>query len=249
MEPAVESRFTANYSSDTKPTMSNGVKKVISYGLIAIVLLVVWTYVSSPLVVTVIGSGEVSVPATNATVSFSLSANDGSIGAAVAAVQAKAELMRAYLQENGVSEGDIAVSQVTAVPSALITEGAGGYQATVSMAAKTSHVNGVGNLVSDLYVNGALVVAQPILSVENETKLDQEVFATAMKDANAQAASIAKSNWKLFKKVVSIDQTTSSTTSTATTKADTLTTANDSVAATNGVFKIIKAVSVSYKMW
>lgn len=249
MEPANDSRFTANYSSDTKPGVSDGVKKVITYGLVAIVLLIIWMYVTSPLVVTVTGSGEVSVPATNATVSFSLSANDASIGAAVAAVQAKAELMRVYLQENGVSEGDIAVSQVTAVPAALITQGAGGYQATVSMAAKTSHVAGVGNLVSDLYTNGALVVAQPVLSVENEDKLDEEVFATAMRDANAQATKIGKTNWKFIRKVISIDQATSATTSTSTTKADTLTTANDSVAATNGVFKIVKAVSVSYKMW
>ena len=117
------------------------------------------------------------------------------------------------------------------------------------MAAKTSHVSGINTLVSDLYTNGALVVGQPILSVENEEKLNNEVFNLAMKDAEKQAGEIAKSNWKLIKKVVVITQATSASTSTSTTKADAITTANNSVAATNGVFKIVKEVSVSYKMW
>ncbi len=247
MEPA-EPRITTNYPSGP-PKMSSGLKRILTYAIAAVVLLIIWTYVSSPLVVTVTGSGEVSVPATNATVSFTLSATDSSIGAAVASVQSKAVLMRTFLQTSGVAEGDIAESQVTAVPSALITAGAGGFQATISMAAKTTHVSNVGNLVSDLYTNGALVVAQPILSVENQDKLDQEALDSAMKDAKSQAEKIGMSNWKFIRKIVSISQASSPSTSTSTTRADTLTTANNSTAATNGVFKIVKAVSVSYKMW
>lgn len=248
MEPAAEPRFTADYSSD-KPKMSDGLKKVLTYGLIVVVLLVVWTYVNSPLMVTVTGSGEVSVPATNATVSFTLSTNDASIGAAVASVQGKADLMREFLQSSGVGESDIAISQVTAVPAALVTSGATGFQATLSMAAKTTHVSSVGNLVSDLYTNGALVVAQPVLSVENQDKLDQQALDSAMKDAKVQAEKIGNSNWKFIRKITSISQASSPSTSTSTTRADTLTSAGSSVAATNGVFKIAKAVSVSYKMW
>jgi uncharacterized protein YggE len=229
--------------------MSDNFKKILTYSLVAVILLIVWTYVNSPLVVTVTGSGEVSVPATNATVSFTLSANDGSIGSAVSSVQSKAESMRTFLRNSGVAEGDIAVSQVTAVPAALVSQGATGFQATVSMAAKTSHVSNVSNLVSDLYTNGALVVAQPLLSVEDQDKLEEDAFNSAMKDAKSQAAKIGNSNWKFIRKITSINQATSASTSTSTTKADTLTTANDSTAATNGVFKIIKAVSVSYKMW
>jgi uncharacterized protein YggE len=248
MEPANEPRFTANYSSEN-PRFSGGLKKVLTYAIAFIVLLIVWVYASSPLVVAVTGSGEVSVPATNATVSFTLSSNDNSIGAAVASVQGKAISMRAFLQKSGVAEGDIAESQVTAVPAALITAGATGFQATISMAAKTTHVSSVGNLVSDLYINGALVVTQPVLSVENQDKLDQTALDSAMKDAESQAAKIGNSNWKFIRKIISISQASSPATSTSTTKADTLTTANNSTAATNGVFKIVKAVSVSYKMW
>lgn len=252
MEP-VQPRFTANYSSeaskDGMPKISFDVKKVLMVVGSLVIVLIVWLYVSSPLMVTVTGNGEVSVPATNATVSFTLSGNDASIGAAVASVQSKASSMRDFLLKSGVGEGDIAESQVTAVPAALVSEGATGFQSTISMAAKTTHVSNVGNLVSDLYTNGALVVAQPVLSVENQDKLDQTALDSAMKDAKAQAAKIGNSNWKFIRKIVSITQASSPTTSTSTTKPDTLTSSADSVASTNGVFKIVKAVSVSYKMW
>jgi len=249
MEPVQsEPRFTANIQPDT-PKMSDGLKKVLTYALAATILLIVWIYVSSPLVVTVTGSGEVSVPATNATVSFTLSQSDNSIGGAVSGVSAKADQMRQYLISKGVGEGDIAQSQVTEVPAALVTAGASGYQATISMAAKTIHVTDVNNLVTDLYTNGALVVAQPVLSVENQNKLDQQALDAAMADAKSQAATIGNSNWKFIRKIISISQASSASTSTSTTKADTLTSANNATAASNGVFKIVKAVSVSYKMW
>lgn len=230
-----------------EPVQSN--KKIFVASGLVLLIIIIWTYLSSPMVVTVSGNGEVAVPATNATVSFTLSATDNSIGAAVATVQNRAETMRSFLKSSGVADGDIAESQVTAVPAGLVTQAATGYQATVSMAAKTTHVSNVGNLVSDLYTNGALVVSQPILSVENQSKLDQEAFDSAMKDAKTQADQIGNSNWKFIRKIVSVSQATSSTTSTATTKADTLTSANNAVAAQNGVFKIVKSVTVSYKMW
>ncbi len=247
MEPA-EPQITTNYSSE-KLKLPLEFKKVLMVAGSALLIVILWVYISSPLIVTVTGSGEVSVPATNATVSLTLSATDNSIGAAVASVQSKADLIRAFLISSGVAEGDIAVSQVTAVPSALITSGATGFQATVSMAAKTTHVSNVGNLVSDLYTHGALVVAQPVLSVENQDVLSQQAFDSAMKDAKSQAWTIGLSNWKFIQKIISISQVSSPTTSTSTTKADVVTNAANSTAATNGVFKIVKAVSVSYKMW
>lgn len=245
---STDSRFTASYASD-KPKMSDGVKRIITYSILAFIALCLWTYVNSPLIVTVTGYSEISVPATNATVTFSLSSSDSSIAAAVASVQAKAGLIRSFLVDNGVAEEDIAESQVTAVPAALVTEGAGGFQATISMAAKTTHVSNIGNLISDLYTNGALVVSQPVLSIENQDTLDETALKSAMDDANSQAAKIGNTHWKFIRKAVSVAQASSGTTSTATTKADTLTSANDSTAATNGVFKITKAVTVSYKMW
>jgi uncharacterized protein YggE len=210
---------------------------------------VFWTWISSPMIVTVTGSGEVSVPATNATVSYSLSSNDGSIQSAVTSVQAKADSMRDFLKSKGVADSDIAQSQITAVPAGMVTPGAGGFQATVTMDAKTVHVSSISSLVSDLYTNGAVVVSQPVLSIENQDSLEQQAFDSALKDAKSQASSIGNRNWKFIRKIVSVSQVSSPSTSTSTTKADTLTGANSQIAATNGVFKIVKAVSVSYKMW
>lgn len=247
MDPA-QPRFTANVSS-SEPDMRMGWRKALVVLVGAVFLMIFWTYINSPMLVTVTGSGEVSVPATNATISFSVSATDNSVSSAVSAVQGKADSMRNYLKSKGIAEGDIAQSQVTAVPAGLVTPGAGGFQATISMAAKTIHVSEVGGIVSDLYTNGALVVAQPILSVQSEDQLNQQAFNSAMKDADSQAAKIGYTKWKFIRKIVSVSQVTSPTTSTSTIRADVLTGANNQVAATNGVFKIVKAVSVSYKMW
>lgn len=237
MEPAVQSFLSTP-------------KKIVFYALGALIVVALYLYISSPMVVTVTGVGEVSAPASNATISFTLSASDPSNPqGAVSNVNAKALALRTFLIGQGIAEGDIAESQVTAVPSNLITSGASGYQATIAMAAKTVHVSDISTLVSSLYSQGALVVSQPILSVENQDSLDNQALNSAMKDAKAQATKIGNSNWKFIRKIVSISQVSSPSTSTSTTKADAVTASNDQVAAQNGVFKIVKAVSVSYKMW
>jgi uncharacterized protein YggE len=248
MEPT-QPRFTANYADDKPPVSLGGYLKYLILAAAVFLAAVFWTWISSPMIVTVTGSGEVSVPATNATVSYSLSSNDGSIQSAVTSVQAKADSMRDFLKSKGVADSDIAQSQITAVPAGMVTPGAGGFQATVTMAAKTVHVSSISSLVSDLYTNGAVVVSQPVLSIENQDSLEQQAFDSALKDAKSQASSIGNRNWKFIRKIVSVSQVSSPSTSTSTTKADTLTGANSQIAATNGVFKIVKAVSVSYKMW
>lgn len=235
--------------SPLEPQMNMNTKNLLMiFGSIAAVM-IFWVWISSPMLITVTGTGEVSVPATNATISLTLSSTDNSISTAVTSLQVKADAMRQFLITKGVAESDIAQSQVTAVPAGLITAGATGFQARISMAAKTTHVADVSSLVADLYTNGALVVAQPVLSVENQSKLDQEALDKALKDANSQAFKLGLKNWKIIKKVVSISQVSSPTTSTSTTKADNATENENTVAALNGVFKILKAVSVSYKLW
>jgi uncharacterized protein YggE len=248
MDPVQDSRFTQNVQMPSSDSGFGGKKLLL--GIVGLVLAVlIWFWLANPMVVTVTGTGQVSVPATNATLSFTLSASDASIQGAVTSAQSKADTLRNYLISKGISESDIAQTQVTAVPSGLVTAGAAGFQATISMAAKTVHVTDIGSLISDLYSNGALVVGQPVLSVEDQDSLDQEALSAAMKDAASQAAKIGTGNWRFIRKIVSVSQISSPSTSTSTTKADTLTGANSDIAAQNGVFKIVKAVSVSYKMW
>lgn len=240
MEPAQV--VTTNYASE-KPAMNWGswnTGKWIKLVIGLVIAIILWIWLSSPMIVTVTGSGQASVPATNATISFTLSGTDNTASGAVTSVQGKADAMENYLKTKGFAQGDVARSQVTAVPASLVTAGATGFQATISMAAKTTDVAGIPVLIPNLYSNGALVVAQPVLSVENQDVLDQQAFDSAMSDANSQAGKIGNSNWRFIRRIVSISQVSSPTTSTSTVKTDT---------SLNGVFKIVKAVSVSYKMW
>ena len=61
-------------------------KKIVYLLSAAVVLMIFWNWVSSPMIVTVTGKGEVNVPATNATVTFSLSATDTTSQAAILSV-------------------------------------------------------------------------------------------------------------------------------------------------------------------
>ena len=217
--------------------------------LCLIVLAVFWQWISSPMIVTVVGTGEVNVPATNATVTFSLSTIDANPQAAISAVTSKANAIIQVLIKSGIAESDIAQSQIYAVPANLVVAGAAGFQASIAVSAKTVHVSNITDLISSLYANGASAVSQPVLSVENEQALDAQAYQSAVKDAKAKAASIGNQNWKFIRKIIVVSSQSSGTTSTATSKADVVTGSKDTVAAQNGVFKIVEAVSVSYKMW
>lgn len=233
--------------SYTNSIMKAGWRKWLIIAGVVVLFVIFWTWVTNPMVVTVSGSGQVSVPATNATISFTLSSTNNDPSSAIKDVDAKADQMEAYLQSKGFAQGNVARSQVTVVPANLISSGAQGFQATISMAAKTIDVQSIPVLIPSLYGNGAVVVAQPILSVENQNDLDQQAFNSALNDANNQANNIGNSKWKFIRKIISISQVSSPTTSTSTTKADVSNTNPSALA--NGVFKIVKAVSVTYKMW
>jgi uncharacterized protein YggE len=214
-----------------------------------IILTIFWQWISSPMIVTVTGSGEVNVPASNATVTFSLTSIDATPQGAISSVTSRAAAITQVLIKSGIAEEDIAQSQVYAVPANLVVAGATGFQASIAMSAKTVHVSNITDLISSLYANGASAVSQPVLSVENEQALDAQAYNSAVKDAKAKAASIGLQNWKFIRKIIAVNSQSSGTTSTATSKADTLTGSKDDVAARNGVFKIVESVSVSYKMW
>ena len=234
---------------DPAQCYSWGFKKILLVFGTLVFAMLLWTWLNSPMIVTVTGTGEVSVPATSATVSFSLTSTDASVQGAIVAVKGKAAAVRGMLKASGISEEDIIESQLTVVPASLIAQGASGFQAQVVMSAKTIHVTAISDLISNLYDQGVSVVSQPVLAVEKMDELEAKAMDQALKDAKSKASKIALKNWKLVKKMIALTQQSSASTATATSKADTLTEANDQQAAQNGVFKIVKTVSVSYKMW
>ncbi len=212
-----------------------------------IFVLAIYQWISSPLIVSVTGVGEVTVPAESATISFSVAGSDANVATAISNVKAKADSLRSLLKNSGIPESDIVESQVQVVPASSLVQGATGYQAVITMGAKTVHVKDIGNLIASLYASGAVVVSQPTLSVEKIQDLEKKAYDEAVKDAKKQAADIGGKNWKLFRKIIAISQQTSPTTSTVTTKSEDLTSAQGE--AGKDTFKVVKAVSVSYKMW
>lgn len=228
---------------------SPGVKKIFLFFLLFVVGAIFWTWISSPMVVTVTGTGEVSVPATSATVSFSVTSNDSTSQGAISIVKARGETIRQMLLTSGILEEDIVESQLTVVPASLVTPGTSGYQAQIVMGIKTIHVTNISDLISNLYNQGVTVVSQPVLAVEDVDELEAKAVDEALKDAKKEANKIGLKNFKFIKKMVAMAQQSSESTSTSSSKADAVTQAASGQTAQNGVFKIVKAVAVSYKMW
>lgn len=228
----------------------NGAFKKFFFMVVLIILgLAFYTWISSPMVVTVTGTGQVTAPAESATISFTVSSNDGSPAVAIAGAKNKADSIRTFMVSAGISEQDIAEAQVRVIPASTVSQGATGFSAIIGMGAKTVHVSETPNLIASLYANGASLVSQPVISVDNKDELEKKAFEEALNDAKRQASAIAWKNWKLVRKIVAVTQAATPTTTTVTSRADTLTENQDSTAAASGIFKIVKTVSVSYKMW
>lgn len=227
-------------------------KKIIGIVSVVIGIVVVgflWTWATSPMIITVNGIGEVTVPAEAATISFTVQSSGATAQSAIEQVKNNSSVVTQLLKGSGIAESDIAEAQVTVVPGSAVSQSGLGYIASITMAAKTVNVANINNLIATLYGSGVTLVSQPILSVEEKDALEAKALDLAMKDAKTQAADIAWKNLKPIRKIISITQASSSSTSTATSKADAETIATNEEGSLNGVFKIVKAVSVSYKMW
>lgn len=249
MEPAFTQKIEPELQRNSSMLAGMTWKKFLILIGVVVSVLVLWQYISSPMVVTVTGTGKASVPATSATVTTTVSVNSDTAQGAIAAAKSKSEAIKAVLMASGVSESDISVSQITSYPAGLVTTGASGYQAALQMVAKTIHVSTVGDLIASLYATGATLVAQPVLSVENQDDLASKATDEAIKNAKSQISRISLRNLKFIRKATAMYESTSETTSTVTSKADAVTNSQSDVAAQNGVFEIVKAVSVSYKLW
>lgn len=224
-------------------------KKYLAYGLMAVVALLVYSWVMSPLIVTVTGTGELTAKAETAALTFTLTKNADNPQNALASVKDTATKIKESLKTAGITENDIYESQTTVVPASAVAAGATGFQATISMGVKTKEVNNLDSLTSQLYGQGAFVVSQPVLSVGNIDALEKEAYNMAIKDAKKKAGSLALSNWKLLRKIVLIEQSTTGASSTVTTKAGTVDQVEKKLSPNDGLIKISKVVSVSYKMW
>jgi uncharacterized protein YggE len=223
-------------------------RNIVAVIVSAIALMIVWVWYSNPLVITVTGTGEVSVPAQNATLSFIVSSSSANINDAIGGVNTKATQVKTAISSFGIGEEDITQTQVSVIPPALIGSGAVNYSATITLTAKVSDYSIVNSLISTLYAKGADYVSQPVLSVDDPAKLESQALSLAMKDASKKANEMSLKSLKFLKKRVVLTQVSSPTTSSTTTKT-TPAQADITTPTTGDSFKVTKVVSVTYKMW
>lgn len=224
-------------------------KKYFGYLIFALGLLLAYQLISSPLIITVTGLGEVSAKAENATLTFVLSSNGDSAQSASDKVIETSKKIKDTLKTTGIPESDIYEASTAILPASSIVAGATGYQATLNMGVKTTQVNNLDGLTASLYTQGAIVVTQPMLSVGDKEKLEMEAYNLALKDAKKQANNVSLKYFKLLKKIVLVQESTTSPSSTVTTKADSVTQIDKNLSPEDGLIKISKVLSVSYKMW
>lgn len=205
----------------------------------------IYTWVSSPMITTVTGSGEMGVPADSALISFTLTSINLDATSAIAGAKSKADAVSNMLVVNwGVMKKDIFESQVSVLPLES------GFQAAITLGLKTAQVPRVSDLVASLYLNGAAYVSQPVLSIEDIDTYEDQVFQEALKDAKTKARKLSFRNLKFIKKIVSIDQSASGSTSTLSSNLDDTSVAEgDGFAIQTGIMTIQKAVAVTYMMW
>ena len=246
MEPAAQApgtypRMTMHEVEDQPVKEFTGFKHW-RLGLLLIPAFFLWMWATNPMVVVVDGIGEVEVPATSALLTYSVLGQGADPTSAINDVNNKVIATEVVLQNVG--QGDISKSQVQVAPSA-----AGGYQAVISVGAKTADISTLQDLISRLYAAGAIVVSQPILSINEPEAYEDQAFNLALKDAKQKAGVLGNKNWRFIRRMTGISQTGASSTSTSTKGADSDTETGNPETINSAVFKVSQAVTVSYKMW
>lgn len=206
-------------------------------GLALIVAVIFGMWVFSPTDVVVTGVGNVSVPATTATFNVTVSASNDSSGDSLKTLRAKVDAIKQKLASTGIGSENITETPVTLTPAAAIVASAKGYQALTTLTVKTSNVGVASDLVVSMYEGGATVVSQPVVSVQDQDKLEKQALREALGKAKQSLSDTV--GFRPIRKIIGIQQASSGNTATST-----KTTADNS-----GEFEVTKAVSVTYRVW
>lgn len=212
-------------------------KKVLLVGLAVIVSVVFGMWIFSPTEVVVTGTGKVSVPATSASFNVTVSTTNESANAALADLRSKVNAVKKTLGEINIGADNITETQVTLTPAAAVVANAKGFQAMSTLTVKTANVVMASEIVVNMYASGATIVSQPVVSVEDQDKLEQQALKDALADARANLSETV--GFRPIRKIVGIEQASSGNVATTTKVA----------AEGSGEFEITKAVQVTYRVW
>ncbi|MBU0576700.1 SIMPL domain-containing protein [Patescibacteria group bacterium] len=230
----------------TVPNTIGGKLLWFLWGVVGLIIgAFIWYWVSNPLLVTVTGTGKVSVPATAATFSVSMGVAGENAGTTLTQLKTKVETLKKIMNESNLGVVEIVESQVQLTPSGMVIAGATGYQAMMSMSVKMNYVSQVADLVVELYQNGATAVGQPVISVENQEELEKQALNKALKESEKKLNEIALKKLKPIRKILSLEQASSGTTATGTKQTENM----DEGTAANQTFEVVRAVSAVYALW
>lgn len=209
---------------------------IVGLSVIAAIAFGMWLF--TPTVVVVTGIGRVSVPASSATFNITVTAANDLPSGALTDLRTKVGNIKQVLGTINIGNENITETQVTITPSAAVIASAKGYQAMTTLTVKTGNVPMAAEMVVNMYASGATIVSQPVVTVENQEVLEAQAFNEALKKAKQSLNDTV--GMRPIRKMVVIQQASSGNTATAT-KAEV-----DNV---KGTFEVVKAVSVTYKVW
>lgn len=211
-------------------------KKIWLIGIAVIVAVVFGMWIFSPTEVMVAGVGTVSVPATSATFNVTVTSSNDAANVALTDLRSKVSNIKKVLGDINIGSDNITETQVTITPSAAIVPNAKGYQAMETLTVKTGNVPMAAEMVVNMYASGATIVSQPVVTVENQEKLEKEALSKALTKAKQSLSDTI--GFRPIHKIIGIQQASSGNTATVT-KATT----------DNSTFEVTKAVSVIYRVW
>lgn len=224
-------------------------KKIFAWSIAALIVLAIYVWMSTPMVVTVAGTGEVVVPADKIQISMTATQIDNSALAASQKLKDKVEALKQVLYDNRATDENITVSELRIVPAGTVIAGASGYQATVAILAEFPGISilDTNTFIPLLYERGASLVTQPVLKVIDEEKYEQEALKEALADAREKAKNVGNRKLRFIRRVGAITVSANPTQGTSTTGAGEQKEAD--LMDTGRYFKILKAVTVTYRMW
>lgn len=168
-----------------------------------------------PGTITVIGEGKVQAKPELVSFTVSWITQGGSAQEAISNEKSLFNHLVNLLKNNGVKESDIQVAHARVVPP-------GGdqsvFQAVNALDAKLNKINSFDQLTSSLYANGAVSVANVVLSTNNQEELEGEAITLAIQDAKGKAEQTAKASGKRLGSLVSLTSGATGEASAATTK-------------------------------
>lgn len=217
--------------------METNSRKYWIIGLVVIVCAVFGMWIFSPTEVVVTGTGKVSVPASTATFNVTLNSVNDNPDVAVKELETKVANIKKVLASVNIAADNVTETPLTLTPAAAIVASAKGYQAMTTLSVKMSNVAAAPQVVVSMYANGATLVSQPVVSVDDPSSLEKQALSQALKQARQNLGTTV--GFRPVAKIIGIQQASSGNTATSTKTSE----------GSNGAFEVTKAVQLTYRVW